>query len=146
MSRRLGAKGHGTGFARFSTPRLGVMGCLLAGADRWRETQIVAMGKSGNGQTEAKAQTILRPIVGLTRTLPRDILESIVIEAIRKHRFLRDLAEIRHAESCRFADRKEATGLVEAAYVRAMIDVHAQQTVLSTLLEVLGYIPEVPVD
>lgn len=32
------------------------------------------------------------------------------------------------------------------AYVRAMIDVHAQQTVLSTLLDVLGHVPETPAD
>lgn len=84
----------------------------------------------------------MRPILGLTEGLPRDILEGIVVEAIYKHRHLRDIAELRHAEIRKLAEG--AGGSVRSAYVRAMIDMHAQQTVLSALLDVLGYVPEVP--
>lgn len=104
------------------------------------------MGRSGDGHADTHAQTIVRPIVGLTKGLPKSVLEAIVVEAIRKHRYLRDLADIRQVES-RCYDKSDVTvGPAGAAYVRSMIDVHAQQTVLSTLLEVLGYIPEVPAD
>jgi len=120
------------------------MGCLLAGAHRGHQAQMVEM--IGSGESETQVQTILRPIVGLTRNLPKAVLEPIVIEAIRKHRFLRDLAEMRQTESSKYAEREGSVGPAGAAYVRAMIDVHAQQTVLSTLLDVLGYVPEVPAD
>ena len=84
----------------------------------------------------------MRPIVGLTESLPKDILESIVVEAIYKHRYLRDIAEHRHAESRRNAANAPASEPARMAYLRAMIEVHAQQTVLSTLLDVLGYVPK----
>ncbi len=103
--------------------------------------RIGTMGISGEDRTE-EAQTALRPIVGLTANLPKDILETIVVEAIYKHRFLRDIAELRHADSRRVA---ESDGR-RTAYIKAMIDVHAQQTVLSTLLGVLGYVPTMPAD
>lgn len=104
------------------------------------------MGHSGEDQTQAQAKLVLRPIIGLTSGLPKSTLESIVVEAIRKHRFLRDIAEMRHEESRQHAGPDGAVGAAAAAYVRAMIDVHAQQTVLSTLLDVLGYVPEVPAE
>lgn len=88
----------------------------------------------------------MRPIVGLTESLPKDILESIVVEAIYKHRYLRDVAEHRHAESRRSSAKAAADEPARTAYVRAMIDVHAQQTVLSTLLDVLGYVPKTSED
>lgn len=102
------------------------------------------MGISGNDRQRAQMQTAMRPIVELTKDLPKDVLEGIVVEAIHKHRYLRDIAELRHAASCRLADGDMTSGCAPGAYVRAMIDVHAQQTVLSTLLDVLGYIPEMP--
>jgi len=104
---------------------------------------MVMMRRSDSGHADTQVKAILRPIIGLTSGLPKSVVEPIVIEAIRKHRFLRDLAELRHAESVQYAEREGSAGV---AYVRAMIDVHAQQSVLSTLLEVLGYVPEVPVD
>ncbi|WP_287314326.1 transcriptional repressor TraM [Mesorhizobium sp.] len=38
----------------------------------------------------------------------------------------------------------DTVGPARIAYVTAMIDMHAQQTVVSTLLDVLGHIPLVP--
>lgn len=86
----------------------------------------------------------MRPIVGLTESLPKEALEAIVVEAIYRHRHLHDIAELRHAESRRSSERGHHDGDARTAYVRAMIDVHAQQAVLSALLEVLGFVPEAP--
>ncbi len=105
---------------------------------------MVMMSRSENGHADTQAKTILRPIVGLTKGLPKSVLEPMVVEAIRKHRFLRDLAEMRQAEAQEYEEASGAVSPSRAAYIRAMIDMHAQQTVLSTLLDVLGYIPEVP--
>ena len=104
------------------------------------------MRRSGNDHADTQVQTILRPVVGLTRGLPKSVLEPMVVEAIRKHRYLRDLAEMRETEAHQCEKSDGAPGPAHTAYVRAMIDVHAQQTVLSTLLDVLGYIPEVLAD
>ncbi|MGO4568721.1 transcriptional repressor TraM [Rhizobium sp. 2YAF20] len=103
-------------------------------------------GRETNVQPEQK--TILRPIIGLTENLPKDDLEWITIEAIKSHRRLRDMAEERW-EQCRMAPLNpcaQTVGAARIAYISAMIDMHAQQTVLSTLLDVLGHIPSVPSD
>ncbi|PZR94767.1 MAG: transcriptional regulator [Stutzerimonas stutzeri] len=104
------------------------------------------MESSDNDHANTHAKTILRPIVGLTRGLPKSVLELLVVEAIRKHRYLRDLAEMRETESRQPEGSEPIVGPAGTAYVRAMIDLHAHQTVLSTLLDVLGYIPDVPTD
>ncbi len=98
------------------------------------------MGNIADNRQEKQAQTAMRPIVGLTETLPKDVLEGIVVEAMYRHRYLRDVADLRHADICQGEPSLQA----RSAYVRAMIDMHAQQTVLSTLLAVLGYIPKTP--
>lgn len=81
-------------------------------------------------------------IVGLAEMLPKEILETIVVEALMRHRFLRDVAEIRLSESCDELPGANAVGAVRIAYIKAMIDCHAQQACLSALLDVLGYVPE----
>lgn len=82
--------------------------------------------------------------MGLTAGLPKKILEPIVVEAMLKHRFLRDVAELRHKEIGRSSSSEDAINSAQIAYIRAMIDVHAQQTVVSVLIDTLGYIPETP--
>jgi hypothetical protein len=100
-------------------------------------------GKNSDAQLEPSF--ILRPIVGLVECLPKVDLEQITIEAIKTHRCLRDIAEERYeAWRTGSSSNGETAGPARIAYVTAMIDVHAQQTVLSTLLEVLGHIPLVP--
>ena len=92
---------------------------------------------------------VLRPVVGLTENLPKSDLEQITVQAINTHRRLRDLAEARQDEwhAIEAGDPSaEAARSAHIAYVTAMIGMHAQQTVLSTLLDVLGYIPSVPGD
>ncbi len=90
---------------------------------------------------------LLRPVIGLAENLPKKDLERITIEAIRKHRRLRDEAEFLEASySEQPARSSDTVGPARLAWVSAMIQVHTQQTLLSTLLNVLGYIPDVPDD
>ncbi|QPC88923.1 transcriptional regulator (plasmid) [Mesorhizobium sp. NBSH29] len=106
------------------------------------------MSDDKNGSVQPEQKLVLRPVVGLTENLPKDELEQIVVQAIKAHRRLRDLAEVRQDEWHAIEAHAAATGTEPSriAYVTAMIDMHAQQTVLSTLLDVLGYIPSVPGD
>lgn len=101
------------------------------------------------GYVQPEHKLVLRPVVGLTENLPTSDLEQITIQAIKTHRRLRDLAEVRqdewHAIEAHDPSAKSARP-ARIAYVTAMIGMHAQQTVLSTLLDVLGYIPSVPGD
>ena len=88
---------------------------------------------------------MLRPVVGLTENLPKKDLEYITAEAIRAHRRLRDAAEALHAPYLETPPLKgDTVGSARLAWVGAMIRSHAQQALLSTLLEVLGYVPDVP--
>lgn len=90
---------------------------------------------------------LLRPVVGLVETLPKADLEHITVEAIRRHRQLRDEAEALEASYSEQPSKSPDTvGSSRLAWVSAMIHMHTQQTLLSTLLDVLGYIPEVPGD
>ncbi|CAN7703296.1 transcriptional repressor TraM (plasmid) [Aminobacter sp. NyZ550] len=101
------------------------------------------------GYVQPEHKLVLRPVVGLTENLPTSDLERITIRAIKTHRRLRDLAEARQDEwhAIEAGDPPaEAARSVHIAYITAMIDMHAQQTVLSTLLDVLGYFPSVPRD
>ena len=101
------------------------------------------------GYVQPEHKLVLRPVVGLTENLPKSDLEQITVLAINTHRRLRDLAEARqdewHAIEAGNPSAKAARS-AHIAYVTAMNGMHAQQTVLSTLLDVLGYIPSVPGD
>lgn len=89
----------------------------------------------------------LRPVVGLVSTLSKTDVEQITVEAIRRHRQLRDEAEaLEVSYSQPPAKSPEIVGSSRLAWVSAMIYLHTQQTLLSTLLDVLGYIPDVPDD
>jgi hypothetical protein len=97
---------------------------------------------------QPEQKIILRPIIGLTENLPKGDLERITVEAIKSHRRLRDVVEERW-EQCSMAPLDplaETVGAARIAYITAMIDMHAQQTVLSTLLDLLGHIPSVSSD
>lgn len=89
---------------------------------------------------------VLRPIVSLTETLPKKVLEPIVMEAMLRHRLLRDVAELRLTEVHDELPGCEAVGSARLAFIRAMIECHAQQACLSTLLDVLGYVPDMPAE
>lgn len=100
-----------------------------------------------NYDVQPEHKHILRPVAGLTENLPKADLELITIEAIKTHRRLRDQAKAKFEQwrSLESLAQDGSIGAARIAYVSAMIDLHAQQTALSTLLEVLGYIPKVPV-
>ncbi len=89
---------------------------------------------------------VLRPIVSLTETLPKKVLEPIVMEAMLRHRLLRDVAELRLTEVHDELPSCEAVGSARLAFIRAMIECHTQQACLSTLLDVLGYVPDMPAE
>ncbi|MBB4571561.1 transcriptional repressor TraM [Rhizobium leucaenae] len=86
---------------------------------------------------------VLRPLIGLMDGLRPDEIERFVVEEIEKHRRLRDEAVRIESSLDSGTDQIELTEN-RRTYISAMIAVHAQQTVVSTLLDVLGYIPEIP--
>ncbi|KUM24391.1 hypothetical protein AU467_30495 [Mesorhizobium loti] len=90
----------------------------------------------------------LRPVIGLTEGLSKGDLEQITIEAIRTHRRLRDAADTRCEEwrQTLSTEALDTVGPARIAYVVAMIEMHAQQAALSTLLDLLGHVPSVPAD
>lgn len=70
-------------------------------------------------------------------------IEHHVLREVEKHRRLRDEAAVLEAQLEADSDRDDDLEATRA-YVAAMIAVHAQQTVVSTLLDILGYIPDLP--
>lgn len=106
------------------------------------------MGNDTNCAVQPEHKVTLRPIVGLTEHLPKRDLEQITIQAIKRHRSLRDTAEAKYEEWSKAPPSSccDTVGPARIAYVSAMIDMHAQQTLLSTLLDVLGHVPPVPAD
>jgi hypothetical protein len=103
--------------------------------------------RAGKQSALYEHKLLLRPVVGLAENLPKIDLERITIEAIRTHRRLRDEAEaLERSYSEPKSKTADTVGASRLAWVNAMIHMHTQQTLLSTLLDVLGYIPEVPGD
>ena len=104
------------------------------------------MGDSKVGAEQRERKLVLRPIIGLTANLSSTDLEQITARAIRKHRRLRDIAESKE-QDLKGSLPKDAlvdtVGAARLAYIEAMVDMHAQQAVVSTLLDLLGYIPTV---
>jgi hypothetical protein len=91
----------------------------------------------------SETKLILRPLIGLMSDQPPEEVERHVVREIEKHRRLRDDAVMLEAK----LDAASVPKLAREArqdYITAMIAVHAQQTVVSTLLGILGYIPEMP--
>lgn len=86
---------------------------------------------------------ILRPLIGLMSDQPHQEIERHAVCEIEKHRRLRGEAVEREAAIDAATDPQSAQDATRA-YIAAMIAVHAQQTVVSTLLDILGYIPNMP--
>lgn len=89
------------------------------------------------------SKLILRPLVGLMRDQPHDEVERHLVREIEKHRRLRDSAILIEAQIDAVPD-SDAAQDVRHDYIAAMIAVHAQQTVVSTLIDILGYLPPIP--
>ncbi len=97
---------------------------------------------SANGPV-SDTKLILRPLIGLMSDQPPEEIERHVVREIEKHRRLRDAAVMLEAKVDAAADPESAREASQD-YIAAMIAVHAQQTVVSTLLDILGYIPDMP--
>lgn len=93
--------------------------------------------------TMPKGKVVLRSLIGLIDGMEHEELEGVV-EQIEKHRHLRleavGLEDGLESKSVNGAERQK----MRKAFISAMIALHAQQAVVSTLLEALGYIPEIP--
>ncbi len=85
----------------------------------------------------------LRPLIGLLSDQPPEEIERHVVREIEKHRRLRNDALMVEAKIDAATDSDSAREAGQD-YIQAMIAVHAQQTVVSTLLDILGYLPDMP--
>lgn len=86
---------------------------------------------------------VLRPLIGLMQGRSPADIERFTIAELEKHRRLREEA-VRLEARCSELRGDAALSEVESDLVTAMIAVHAQQTVVSTLLDILGFIPKMP--
>lgn len=145
MSRHLGAKGCRAVSSRILTPGLGFKGYFASGDVPQTPLAKRIMETDTNFDMQPEHKCVLRPVVGLTENLPKADIEFITIEAIKTHRRLRDQAEVKFEQwkSSEPVAQEARVGAPRIAYILATIDLHAQQAVLSTLLDVLGYIPKV---
>jgi hypothetical protein len=98
---------------------------------------------ASDDDTVSGNKLVLRPLIGLMNGREPKEIERFVIEEIEKHRRLRDEA-VRLEGVLESQVPGESKVDVNRTYVSAMIAVHAQQTVVSTLLDILGYIPDMP--
>ena len=89
----------------------------------------------------------LRPVIGLTRGLPVADLETLTIGAIRTHRQLVEKADQLFQDLPEeYKTGKASGGHQHLIYIEAMIEMHAQMIAVSTLIDILGYVPEVSVN
>lgn len=119
----------------------------MSGADRRDLSYVRTMINKNTNAGTIDGKIVLRPVLGLVEGLAPSQLEEITIDAIVKHRVLRDEASACHVHLEKLLSmqaRPEQVSFAERCYIAAMIAMHAHQTALSTLLDVLGYIPEVP--
>ncbi len=89
----------------------------------------------------------LRPVIGLTCGLPLADLELLTIGAILTHRRLVERAD--QLFQVLPDDYKSGTttgGAQHRGYIEACMDMHAQMSVVNTLIGILGYIPKVSVN
>lgn len=94
--------------------------------------------------TIAEERVDLRPLIGLTRGLSVADIETIAIEAIRTHRRLVNRAqELYEALPESYQQGEASGGAQHLEYVKATIDMHAQMSILTTLVQILGYTPTV---
>ncbi|WP_307235028.1 transcriptional repressor TraM [Pararhizobium capsulatum] len=99
-------------------------------------------------ENETLADTCeLRPVIGLTRGLPNSDIETLTVNAIRLHRQLLEKADqLFQALPDDYKTGTATGGAQHLEYIEAMIEMHAQMVALSTLVDLLGYIPNVSVN
>lgn len=93
---------------------------------------------------ETTSDVDLRPVVGLLSKEPEQVIEILTIDAIKTHRTLVDRAE-RLFEIAQANERggNEEPNESHVAYLKATIEMHAQMSALTTLLNILGRTPDV---
>lgn len=98
----------------------------------------------GHERNDITTDIDLRPILGLLSNEPEQVIEILTVGAIKKHRTLVDRAErlfqIAYAGG-RGVDKEPSEAHV--AYLEATIEMHAQMSALTTLLNILGRTPKV---
>lgn len=100
-----------------------------------------------SGITTSEEKFELRPVIGLTRGLPLADLEVLTVGAIRTHRSLVEKADqLFQGLPDDYKSGAVAGGAQHLAYIQACIEMHAQMSVVNTLVDIIGYIPKVPVD
>ncbi|CDN95458.1 MULTISPECIES: transcriptional repressor TraM [Rhizobium/Agrobacterium group] len=89
----------------------------------------------------------LRAVIGLTRGLPLADLEGLTVGAIHTHRNLVEKADqLFQALPEDYKSGAAVGGAQHIAYIEACMDMHAQMSVVNTLVDILGYIPKVCVN
>jgi hypothetical protein len=96
-------------------------------------------------QRKHDSDDVATTMATLIAPLSSDQIEKLTIEAIHEHRTLLAKAEAAF-ESLESAEAAKAgtAGELREAYTRTMLAARAQQMVLATLVERLGFIPRVP--
>lgn len=98
----------------------------------------------GHERNDTTTDMDLRPIIGLLSNESEQVVEILTVGAIKKHRTLVDRAErlfqIAHPDGGG-ADKEPSEAHV--AYLEATIEMHAQMSALTTLLNLLGRTPKV---
>jgi hypothetical protein len=108
----------------------------------WAVTGSIMFKASAAGPVSDN-KLILRPLIGLMSDQSPEEIERHVVREIEKHRRLRNDAVMLEGKVDAATDSDTAREASQG-YIQAMIAVHAQQTVVSTLLDILGYIPDMP--
>ncbi|MCF1469354.1 transcriptional regulator [Agrobacterium vitis] len=86
----------------------------------------------------------IRSLLGLTRGLSNADLEALTVKAICTHRRLvEDADRLYHDLPEEYKIGKIAGGAQHLSYIEASIEMHAQMSVVNTLISILGYIPKV---
>jgi len=106
---------------------------------------MMALGETmDHERNDIAADIDLRAIVGLLSGETERVIEILTVDAIKKHRTLVDRAE-RLFEIAHKDDRgiNKEPSEAHVAYLEATIEMHAQMSALTTLLNILGRTPEV---
>lgn len=83
-------------------------------------------------------------IVDTVASLDRDQAERLTIESILEHRRLLDIAQVSYEALMAAQKHRRGSQQLQHAYKLAMIEHEAKMAVVATLIEQLGYIPNVP--
>lgn len=99
--------------------------------------------KGDNAKDEGAS--VAKTMAKLIAPLSKDQVEKLMIDAIREHRALLARSEAAYdALEKAEAAQADTAGTLREAYTRVMLAARAQQMVLATLVERLGFIPQVP--